>query len=165
LRTIKKIIILTATIGLIMLLIGSFLYIKLTPPLVGGTVGIGNEKHIVVAEIGNKGFNHIKIADVLVNNNEQPQKLKVQVSNPLKGFIITDKFDAEAKEYGIKNIEAVTIQPNTSPQVQLEKVNKGTATEKDVSYGISIVHDKPIETVIIEYRYFGLSFVKTISIQ
>ncbi|MFJ5621507.1 hypothetical protein ACIQD3_01995 [Peribacillus loiseleuriae] len=149
-------------IGLIMLCF--LIYIKLNQPLVDGTVAFDNEKHIVVVGVGNKGFQEIKITDVLINNNEQPQKLKVQVSNPLKGFALTDSFEAVAGEYGIKNLESVTIQPKTSPQMQYEKMDKGTATEKDVSYGISIVSDRPIETVIIQYQYLGLPFVKTISI-
>ena len=43
-------------------------------------------------------------------------------------------------------------------------MDKGTATEKDISYGITIVQDQPIETVIIKYRYLGLSFVEDITI-
>ncbi|KMY50916.1 hypothetical protein [Peribacillus loiseleuriae] len=110
----------------------------------------------------NKGFQEIKITSVLINNNEQPKKLKVQVSNSLKGFALTDSFEAVAGEYDIKNLESVTIQPKTSPQMQYEKMDKGTATEKDVSYGISIVSDRPIETVIIKYQYYGLPFVKNL---
>lgn len=151
-------------IGFIILLVGSVLYIKLNQPLIEGTVATGNEKHIVVVGVGNKGFKGIKITDVIVNNNEKPQKLKVQVSNLLKGFILTDSFDAVAVEYGIKNVDSVTIQSNTSPQVQFEKMDQGTATKKDVSYGITIVHDRPIENVIIKYRFLGLSFVKTVSV-
>ena len=159
----KKTIIVSA-ISLIIFLVGSFTYIKLNPALVSGTVASGNEKHIALVGVGNKGFKNIKITEVLVNNNEQPQKVMVQVSNPLKGFIITDTFDGDAKEYGIKNLGFVSIQPKTSSQMQFEKMDKGTATEKDIIYGITVVQDQPIETVIIKYRYFGLSFVETITI-
>ena len=159
----KKIIIISS-ISLIIFLVGSLTYIKLNPPLVIGTVASGNEKHIALVGVGNKGIKNIKITEALVNNNEQPQEVKVQVSNPLKGFIITDSFDAVAKEYRIKNLGSVSIQPKTSPQIQFEKMDKGTATEKDISYGITIVQDQPIETVIIKYRYLGLSFVEDITI-
>lgn len=55
----------------------------------------------------------------------------MQVSNPLKGFIVTEQFDEGAsKEYGVSSVGNVTIRPGTSPALQLEKVNKGTATEK-----------------------------------
>ncbi|MFK9092708.1 hypothetical protein [Bacillus salipaludis] len=161
----KAICISAATIGVIILLVGSFIYIKLNPPLVGGNVGTGDENHIVLVGVGNKGFKDIKITEVLINQNKQPQKLKVQVSNSLKGFMIGDPFDARAQEYGATDLESVTIQPKTSPQLQLDKVNNGTATEKDVIYGITIAQDQPIQTVIIKYRYLGLSFVKTISIR
>lgn len=159
----KAIFISAATMVVIILLVGSYIYVKSNPPLVGSSVGTGDENHVALVEVGNKGFKDVKITEVLVNQNEQPQKLKVQVSNVIKGFMIGDPLDEKAKEYGATNLESVTIQPNTSPQMQLDKWNNGTATEKDVIYGITIAHDKPITTVIVKYRYLGLSFVKTFS--
>ncbi|MFZ3580425.1 hypothetical protein ACOI1D_21185, partial [Virgibacillus sp. DJP39] len=82
-----------------------------------------------------------------------------------KGFIVAADFDGEAREYGITNIEDVVIEPNTAPLSQLEKVNNSTATEDDKSYGLSIVNDKEINEVIINYRYLGLSFEKKVPIQ
>ncbi len=158
----KGLIITVVTAGLFMLCF--VVYLKVNPPISTGTIATGDDKHIAVVEVGNKGLTGIKVRDVLINHNQKPKKLRVQVSNPLNGFMITDSFDDIKEEYGVRNLESVTIQPKTSPQMQLDKMNNGTATEKDHSYGISIVDDEPIETVIIEYRHFGIPFVKTISI-
>ncbi|WP_227939943.1 hypothetical protein [Alkalihalobacillus deserti] len=158
-------IIMFSIIIIAVILVGIFSFIKFNPPLVSGIVGATNDYNAVVVEIGNKGFAEVKVDNVLVNGNEEPLNLKMQVSNPLKGFIITDTFDEEAKEYGIHDIENVTIKPNTSPSAQLEKVNNGTATTDDKSYGISVIHNKEIETVNIKYSFLGISFDKTVTVK
>ncbi len=145
--------------------IGFFSFIKLNPPLVSGTIGSSGDKQFVVISIGNKGLSNIKINGVLINNNEVPFDIKIQLSNPLKGFIISDDFVGEAREYGISDIKDVTIEPNTAPSTQLEKVNNGTATEDDKIYGLSIINTKEINEVIINYSYLGISFEKYVSIQ
>lgn len=152
-------------LSIVILSIGFFSFIKSNPPLVSGTVGTTEDNNAVLVEIGNKGFSDVEIKDVLINNNEQPLKRKMQVSNPLKGFIITDSFNEGASEYGISEIEDVAILPDTSPSTQLEKVNNSTATKNDKSYGISVVHHKPIESVKIKYRYLGFSFEETVLIK
>lgn len=130
-----------------------------------GIIGSSGDKQAVVISIGNEGFSDVVINDVLINNNEEPLDKKIQLSNPLKGFIVAVDFDGDkAQEFGITNIEDVIIEPNTSPSLQLEKVNKGTATEDDKSYGLSIISSKEIHEVIINYSYLGLSFEKNVSI-
>ncbi|WP_226528890.1 hypothetical protein [Metabacillus niabensis] len=149
---------------LVVLLIGIFSFIKINPPLVSGTIASSGDLTFVVISIGNKGFSHVKINDVLVNNNEEPKDKNIQLSNPLKGFIVAENFDGEAREYGITNINDVLIEANTSPSSQLDKVNNGTATEDDKSYGLSVIHNKEINLVTINYRYLGLSFEKRVPI-
>ncbi|GAA0440704.1 hypothetical protein GCM10008983_17170 [Lentibacillus halophilus] len=135
-------------------------------PLQYGTIGsLDSEKGVVIA-IGTKGSEKIKIDDVSVNNDKQPKTVKMQVSDPRKGFIITDTFDKKIKsKYGVKNVKEVTLQPHTSPQKQLERSNKDHSNENIVSYGLSVVHDKPIHKVMIDYRYSEESFEKTIQIK
>ncbi|MGR9049437.1 hypothetical protein ACQ4XT_12505 [Halobacillus faecis] len=144
--------------------IGLFSFIKFHTPLVSGAIGSSADKQSVVISIGNKGFSNIKIEDVRINTSEEPLDEKVQVTHPLKGFIVADSFDGEAEEYGLTDIQDVIIKPNTSPSSQLEKVNNGTATEKDNSYGLSIINHKEINEVIIHYNYLGMAFEKSITI-
>ncbi|WP_026562718.1 hypothetical protein [Bacillus sp. J37] len=150
---------------LVVIVIGIFSFVKFNPPLASGTIASSGDLTFVVISIGNKGFSHVEITDVLVNNNEEPQDKKIQLSNPLKGFIVADDFDGEAREYGITNIKDVLIEPNTAPSTQLDKVNDGTATEDDKSYGLSVIHNKQINMVTINYRYLGLSFEKRVPIK
>ncbi|MBU8906583.1 hypothetical protein [Desertibacillus haloalkaliphilus] len=147
------------------LVIGLFSFIKLNPPLASGTIGSTSEKQGVLISIGNKGFSNIKINDVLINNHEEPLDKKIQLSNPLKGFYIAADFDGEAKEFDLTDIEDVSIEPNTAPSSQLDKVNDGTATEDDKSYGLSVINNEEINEVIIHYSYLGLSFEKVIPIR
>lgn len=132
------------TIGLITVLmlliisIGLFSFVKYNPPLVIGTVATSVDEHIVIVGIGNKGVNDVKVKKVLINDNEEPSKQKIQVSNPLKGFIISDDSNSEARNYHFVNIGDVTIQSNTSPATQFAKLDNGTATESDKSYGLTV---------------------------
>ncbi|MCK1999842.1 hypothetical protein MZM54_00410 [[Brevibacterium] frigoritolerans] len=150
---------------LVIVFIGSIIFTKLNPPLVSSTVATTSGNDAVVIGIGNKGFSKIRIKGLLVNNNEIPSYQKIQASNPLKGFALTDNFDTEAKEYGLKNIEDVIIETDTSPTEQYEKMDKGTATKNDKIYGISIVHTEPIHVVHIKYSYFWLKFEETVPVK
>ncbi|WP_146551363.1 hypothetical protein [Rummeliibacillus sp. SL167] len=85
------------------------------------------------------------------NNDEKPLKAKVQVSDNLKGFIITDDYNnEESKEYVFKNIESVPIKAG----IGLDK--------KGEIYGVSIIHNKAIDKVHIKYSYLGILFAKTV---
>jgi hypothetical protein len=159
----KKIILISVLI-FVVVSIGLYSFIIFNPPLVSGTIGSSGDKKAVVIEIGNKGFSNVKIKGVFINNKVKPMDKKIQLSNPLKGFIVTDIFDVEAIEYEITNINDVVIEPNTSPSSQLEKVNNGTATVDDKSYGLSVIHNEEINEVIINYSYMGFSFEKSVSI-
>ncbi len=138
---------------------GIYLLVKLNPPLEIGTIATGDDNKSVVVGIGNKGFKELKILDVLVNNHDLPSKTKMQVSNALQGFIITNNFqDEEAKEYGFEDIEGVAIKRGSSPSSNLEKLDNGTASTSDVIYGISVLHNNEINRVHIRYSYLGITF-------
>lgn len=160
----KKLFFILAAI-LVIVFIGSIIFTKLNPPLVSSTVGTISGNDAVVIGIGNKGFSQIRIKRLLVNNNEKPSYQKIQASNALKGFVITDNFDKDESEYGLKNIEDVIIETGTSPKEQYEKLDNDTATKKDKIYGISIVHTEPIHEVHIEYSYFGLKFEESVRVK
>ncbi|MGE7921293.1 hypothetical protein ACQKM9_20485 [Viridibacillus sp. NPDC093762] len=144
-------------------LIGVFSFVLLKPPLEISTLGTSVGNKSVVIGIGNKGFREVKILEVSVNNNEKPSKTKVQVSNALQGFIITDDYNNnESEKYGFKNIEEVSIKADTSPAATYKKLDDGTASKKDEIYGISVFHSEAINQVKIKYSYFGISFNKTV---
>ncbi|WP_028392624.1 hypothetical protein [Bacillus cihuensis] len=144
---------------------GIYSIVKVNPPLEIGTLASSEDNKSVVVGIGNKGFREIKILDVSVNNNDVPSKTKLQVSNALQGFIITDNYNNEdAKKYGLTNIDGVAIKSGTSPSSNFEKLDDGNASKDDEIYGISVIYNKEINKVHIKYSYFGISFKETVII-
>jgi len=76
------------------LVLGFYLYVKSNPPLVAYVSGSAFDRHVVLVEAGNKSkLAGILLEKVLVNGHEVPANVRVQVSNPEKGFIISDRPD------------------------------------------------------------------------
>ncbi|MGM7636322.1 DUF6366 family protein [Bacillus sp. Hm123] len=152
--------------GILILLIiigGTYLSLKFNPPLEIGTIASSEDHKSVVVGIGNNGFREIKILDISVNNNEKPLKTRLQVSNALQGFIITDDYNGEeAKKYGFINIDEISIKTGTSPSFNYEKLDDGTASKDDKIYGVSVIHNEEINNVHIQYTHFGMTFDDTV---
>ncbi|WP_249872685.1 hypothetical protein [Oceanobacillus saliphilus] len=137
--------------------------LKFNPPLEIGTIASSGDNKSVVIGIGNDGFREVQILDVSVNINEKPLETKLQVSNALQGFIITDNYNSEeAKKYGFTNIDEVAIKTGTSPSSNYEKLDDGTASKDDEIYGVSVIHNKEINNVHIKYSHFGITFNDTV---
>lgn len=142
---------------------GFYLFIKINSPLEIGTLASTEDNNSVVVGVGNKGFREIKILDVTVNNGEKPMKTRLQVSNALQGFIITnDDTDEKAKKNGFTDIGKVAIKTGTSPSSNFEKLDNGTATKNDEIYGITVFHNEEVNKVHIKYKYLGISFNETV---
>ena len=100
-----------------------FLFIyKIQFTIGNSTLYISEDNKSVVVGVGNKGFRVIKILDVTVNNGDQPMKTRLQVSNALQGFIITnDDTDDKAKKNDLPDtIGKVAIKTGTSPSSRLK---------------------------------------------
>ena len=148
----------TGILFLVLIIGGIYFLLKFNPPLEIGTIASNEDNKSVVIGIGNNGFREVQILDVSVNNNEEPLETRLQVSNALQGFIITDDYNSEeAKKYGFTNIDAVAVKTGTS-----EKLEDGTASKNDEIYGISVIHNEEINNVYIEYRHFGMTFNDTV---
>ncbi|WP_409177867.1 hypothetical protein [Brevibacillus fortis] len=139
------------SVVLLAIFMGAFYsLVKGNPPLDIGTLASSNDHKSVVVGIGNKGFGEVKILGVSVNNDEKPSKTKVQVSNAMQGFIITDDYENQgSKPYGFQNIEDIAMKAGTS---------EGTATKNDEIYGLSVIHHEAINRVNIKYSYLGITF-------
>jgi hypothetical protein len=101
--------------------------------MIAAVSGSSFEKRLLLVGVGNKSsLAMISITEVLVNNKNEPTKVKIQESNSLNGFIISSNFEGEEEsKYNFRDLNSVGLQTKTDPQKQLDKVNKGTATEKD----------------------------------
>lgn len=141
--------------------VGFYSFIKFNPPIEVNTLGMSQSHKSVVVGIGNTGFSKMEILNVSVNNNEKPLEAKVQVSNDSKGLVITEDFNSkEAREFGFTNIKDVTILAKTS----FSDREKDADNKNYEIYGISTLHNKAIHKVYIEYRYLGISFEETVSV-
>ncbi len=74
---------------------GFYFFLKFNLPMEIGTLASSEDNKSVVVGIGNKSFSEVKILDVSVNNNEKPLKTRLQVSNALQGFTITNDYNNE----------------------------------------------------------------------
>ncbi|WP_222928573.1 DUF6366 family protein [Oceanobacillus piezotolerans] len=153
----------TGILILVLMIGGGYFLLKFNPPLEIGTIASSDDNKSVVIGIGNNGFREVKILSVSINNNEKPLKTSLQVSNALQGFTITDDYNSEeAKKYGFTNIDEVVIKTGTSPSSNFEKLDDGTASKDDEIYGISVTHNEAINSINIEYSYFGMTFNNTV---
>ena len=153
----------TGILILVIIIGGVYFLSKFNPPLEIGTIASSVDNKSVVIGIGNNGFRDIKILDISVNTNEKPLKTKLQVSNALQGFIITDDYNnEEAEKYDFTNIDKVTIKTGTSPSSNYEKLDDGTASKDDEIYGVSVIYNQEINNVHIKYNHFGMTFNDTV---
>lgn len=163
----KKILIVVLSLMVFVALVGgTLMFLKSKPPLETTTVASDQNQHFVIVGFGNKGWGDIKLTEVAVNNFEEPLKSKIQMSNPMQGFIMTDDFESEESQpYRFTEIDEATIKTGTSPSATLEKQNNGTASEDDETYGLTVMHDEVIHTVHIKYSYFGINLFEEVEIR
>ncbi len=154
-----------SSLFLVIILGGAFLFIKFSPPLEIGTVASSDDQQMALIDIGNKGFSKMKITKILVNKAETPTDVKLQESNLIDGFALTENYNSqEGKGIAFKNIDDVNIKSGTSPAANFEKSDDGTASKKDIIYGVHIINNQAITDVEITYKYLGIFFIKKVNI-
>lgn len=124
-----------------------------TPPLEQGAFGTNGDRTSIIIELGNKGFRDIQLTDVLINNNEVPTDVKMQINNAEQGIVLADTFHSpEAKDAHFVSLKDGHIKKGLIE----EQLN---AKESMNVYGLSIMNKQPIASVEIHYRYLGMSYV------
>ncbi|MHA7136539.1 hypothetical protein ACRTEV_04615 [Rossellomorea arthrocnemi] len=141
---------------------GAYIWVRENPPIEIGMIVQNEDGTSVLVEVTNHGFREAKVVKVTVNNDEAPEKVKMQVSNLLKGFVLGDDDRDEKVEY--KNLKDVVINGGSSQSEQMEKLNDGTATKDDTIYAVHVFHDEAVSGVMIEYQYFGMTFHETVEV-
>lgn len=133
----------------VLLIGGVFFYLKVSTPIVTSSIVRSDDGKTVVVGIGNKGFTHLKVTHVKVNNHADPNVTKYQVKNDQEGFIAsTDSKDMKNME--MKDLKEVVI-------------SKGTTKDKDIKYGLTVNHYEPIHSLHIKYNYLGIGYNETIT--
>lgn len=152
-----SVLLLAITIG------GVYFFIKFNPPLEIGTLASSEDDKLVIVGVGNKGISEIDVLDISVNNGEKPMKTKIQVSNAVQGFTLTnDDTNEEVEKYGFTDMDHVALKTGTSPLSNFEKLDNGTVTKNDEIYGISVFHNEEVNKVHIKYKYLGIPFNDTV---
>lgn len=149
-------------IAIVIIIIGGFLLMKVNPPIEITTVASNEDKTSAVIGVGNTGFSGIKIKEVTVNNGDNVPKAKLQVADVRKGFIFVDDFEQAEEGYKFVNLDEEYIKTGTT----LAEVYNEDGEPEDVPniYGVTIIHDEPIDTVEIEYSHFGISYTETVEV-
>lgn len=141
---------------------GTYLWVRENPPMEIGLIGQNEDGTSVLVEVTNHGFREAKVVRVRVNHDDAPEKVKMQVSNLLKGYVHGDDARDEKVEY--KNLQDVVIERGSSQSKQMEKLNNGTATKEDTIYAVHVFHDEAVSRMMIEYQYFGMTFHETVEV-
>ncbi|MGB6780371.1 MAG: hypothetical protein WBE33_16575 [Planococcus citreus] len=157
----KKILIVVLTLMVFVALVGgTLIFLKSNPPLEINMQATNENQHFAVVGFGNKGWGDIHVTDVAVNDYEDPQDSKIQVSNEVQGLVHTDDFQSEAAQpYRFLNFDEVTIQTGTSPPHDAE-----SASKDEEIYGLNVIHNEEIRTIHIQYSYFGITLFEEVEI-
>lgn len=153
----------TAVLLLVAVIVGgTYFWVRENPPMEIGMISQNENGTSVLVEVTNHGFREAKVVRVTVNHDDAPEKVKMQVSNLLKGYVLGDDDREEKVEY--KNLKDVVIERESSQSKQMEKLNNGTATKDDTLYAMQVFHDEKVRQVKIEYQYFGMTYIETVEI-
>ncbi|WOV83856.1 hypothetical protein PGH26_13380 [Sporosarcina jeotgali] len=152
-------------VSVLVLIAGIYTFLKLYPPLETGTIASNLDQTLYLVGVGNRGLGTIQLVNVTVNVEETPTEAKVQTCDALTGFTLTDDYRTEELNgCGVRDLKDVVIKKGTSPAKTFAKHDEGTVTKEDLIYGVTVKNDLPIQTVNIEYRYFGIPLRKVVEL-
>ena len=155
----KKVGILLGGVGIF--LVCTLLYVKVNPPLFIRGVSsnavqadnMANDKgepFVIVANAENNGLGDIRLKEVLINANEKPDRVELGVgrSNHLVMVKQARGDIDEDEKISFHRIHEFPIKP----VVQSEDIDSDTIKH----YGIAVSHNGKINSLVINYSYFGI---------
>ena len=144
---------------------GFIVYIKIHPPLSGGGITWNQYDDTTrVLEIINEGSANIELKSVLVNNTETPEKVELGVSRSMH-IVLGGGLD-EDPDITFHDISEYKIIPRARySSEEMDKLVEAHDRTVIKSYGIRIDHNKPLENVIIKYRYYWIPFTYEIDVK
>ncbi|MGG4168908.1 hypothetical protein ABEW00_15815 [Rossellomorea vietnamensis] len=138
---------------------GCYVWLRMHPPMEVGVVASNESGTSVLVEVTNHGFRDAKVTGVTVNNDEAPEEVKMQVSNLLRGYTVTDgPGDPLPEGISFENVGDVKIKAGPTNSEQLASLDDGTATKEDMIYAVNVFHDEKVHRVLIEYEYLGMTY-------
>ena len=144
---------------------GSYFWIREHPPVEVGVIAQNATGTSILVELTNHGFRDAKVTGLRVNQDEAPDEVKMQVSNLLRGYAVTDGPGEELpEEIRFEHVEDVWMKAGPTNAEQLESVDAGTATKEDKIYAVNVFHHEKVRQVMIEYQSFGMTYHETVEI-
>ncbi len=147
-KKVKTIIFVAATLIIILLIASLFIYLKNNPPLQHSMTVVSDNLQSVVIDLPNGGVGKIEITGVKVNNNQSPEKVKIQYLLSEEGVKLLDNSN-EINKANFYSLKEKSIPPDTDIY--------------QAKYGLNVVSDKRIETITVKYKYFGMNYKKKVS--
>ncbi|WP_034761551.1 hypothetical protein [Rossellomorea vietnamensis] len=145
---------------------GGYTWLRMYPPMEFGVVAQNAAGTSVLVEVTNHGWKEAKVTGVTVNGDEAPDEVKMQVSNLLRGYAITDgPRDKLPEEISFENVGDVRIKAGPTNAEQMDRLDDGTATKEDRIYAVNVFHDEKVMQVQIEYQSLGMTYRETVDIE
>ncbi|MCC5803573.1 hypothetical protein [Rossellomorea vietnamensis] len=145
---------------------GGYMWLRVHPPMEVGVVAQNAAGTSVLVEVTNHGWKDAKVTGVTVNGDEAPDEVKMQVSNLLRGYAITDgPRDELPEEISFENMGDVRIKAGPTNEEQMDRLDDGTATKEDRIYAVNVFHDEKVRHVQIEYQSLGMTYRETVYIE
>ncbi|MEI2665741.1 hypothetical protein [Rossellomorea sp. LJF3] len=145
---------------------GGYMWLRFHPPMEVGVVAQNAGGTSVLVEVTNHGWKDAKVTGVTVNGDEAPDEVKMQVSNLLRGYAITDgPRDELPEEISFENMGDVRIKAGLTNAEQMDRLDDGTATKEDRIYAVNVFHDEKVMQVQIEYQSLGMTYRETVDIE
>ncbi|UTE78397.1 hypothetical protein [Rossellomorea sp. KS-H15a] len=145
---------------------GGYMWLRVHPPMEVGVVAQNAAGTSVLVEVTNHGWKDAKVTGVTVNGDEAPDEVKMEVSNLLRGYAITDGPREELpEEISFENIGDVRIKAGPTNAEQMDRLDDGTATKEDRIYAVNVFHDEKVRQVQIEYQSLGMTYRETVYIE
>lgn len=148
----------TISYGLILLILCAFIsiaYIMHKPPLrIEGIRQDNTQLEKKSLSIRNDGIFPLSLSEVLVNGEEQPINVELGVSR----FTNVQGFGHDTPDVSFHDLKAYKVNPMPiEKEMQIyEEIKETGERDRILHYGLMIYHDKPIESVTIEYSYLGI---------
>jgi hypothetical protein len=155
---------------IVILLVGSLLYLKINPPLdilgvsanakqAGNDTNIEENQFVIVANPENKGFSNIRLKEVIVNSNEKPNRIELGVGRSNYMVMVTHALGNMGEGISFHEKGEYPIKPLST--VQSEEVVSDTIKH----YGIAVFHDEKINNLVVKYSYLGIPFEKELDLR
>lgn len=149
----------SGTVLAAVLMVSIIFVINQSPLKVNGITRENEENKAIILEVINKGDFDIQLVEVMVNNNNDLQKVELGVSHSFHA-VAGGGLD-EDPDIKFVPITEHKIKPDLTPE---ERTVKLESKDYPIHFGIRLFSNEPIIDVKVKYKYFGFTYTKTMTL-